>query len=51
MDKNELKFNEGDTAYQYYYKPERLKFILAMPFYKRIWRILMLIVKGWCYWD
>ena len=26
-------------------------FRLNFPIYKRIWRLLMLIIKGWCYYD
>lgn len=33
------------------YEMPRATFILAMPLRKRVWRLLMLIVKGWCYCD
>ena len=36
---------------RYEYKLQRTKFSLAMPIRKRIWRLLVLIIKGWCYWD
>jgi len=29
----------------------REKFVLSFPIHKRIWRLLMLIIKGWCYFD
>jgi len=29
----------------------KTKLILYFPIHKRIWRLLMLIIKGWCYWD
>lgn len=47
----ELEFNKSDIVYSMASKPTRTRFVLAMPFRKRIWRILMLIIKGWCYWD
>ncbi len=37
-----IPFKEGDTQY---------KFIITFPFHKRIWRLLMLIIRGWCYFD
>ncbi len=30
---------------------QRPRFRLGFPLRKRIWRLLMLIIKGWCYWD
>ncbi len=29
----------------------RCRFVLNFPIYKRIWRFLMLVIKGWCYFD
>ena len=29
----------------------RTKFVLNFPVHKRIWRLLMLLVRGWCYYD
>ena len=29
----------------------RTKFMLDFPIHKRLWRLAMLILKGWCYFD
>lgn len=29
----------------------RLIYSLAFPIHKRVWRFLMLVLKGWCYFD
>lgn len=39
-----------DTIYKIN-KPVRLKFVLSFPLHKRVWRLLMLIIKGECYYD
>ena len=51
MDRDNSGINAKDLYIKCDVKPQRTKFILAMPLRKRIWRLLMLIIKGWCYWD
>jgi len=29
----------------------RSKLVFGGAFHKRIWRLLMLVIKGWCYYD